>query len=82
MSIQMRPMLATVMVLVVGLGRSFSFFGKVQKQYQKLAQGDSAYWSLLDSIEQADNAEEDGSGGQVPHFNDSLVFDNVSFEYG
>ena len=30
--------LAMVMVLVVALGRAFAFFGKVQKQYQKLVQ--------------------------------------------
>ena len=73
--------LATVMVLVVGLGRSFSFFGKVQKQYQKLAQGDSAYWSLLDSIGEASGAEEDGGGGALPRFEHSLTFEDVSFDY-
>ena len=50
--------LPTVMVLVVTLGRAFSFFGKVQKQYQKLAQGESAYWAMMASIDAADAARE------------------------
>jgi ATP-binding cassette subfamily C protein len=73
--------LATVMVLVVGLGRAFSFFGKVQKQYQKLAQGESAYWSLLDSIGAADKAREKLDGGAMPRFERSLEMRNVAFSY-
>ncbi|MAT92010.1 MAG: ABC transporter permease [Halioglobus sp.] len=73
--------LATVAVLVVGLGRAFTFFGKVQKQYQKLAQGDSAYWALLDSIDEAENAQEAPSGGRQPTFSEALVFDGVVFNY-
>ncbi|GAB5450867.1 MAG: ABC transporter ATP-binding protein [Halioglobus sp.] len=73
--------LATVMVLVVGLGRSFTFFGKVQKQYQKLAQGESAYWSLLQSIEQAESADEDLAGGLAPNFEEKLALDAVTFRY-
>ncbi|MGB1139271.1 MAG: ABC transporter ATP-binding protein [Halioglobus sp.] len=73
--------LATVMVLVVGLGRGFSFFGKVQKQYQKLAQGESAYWSILDSIENAQRSREVAGGDKVPSFNERIVFANVAFDY-
>ncbi|MEZ5570337.1 MAG: ABC transporter ATP-binding protein [Halioglobus sp.] len=73
--------LATVTVLVVGLGRAFSFFGKVQKQYQKLAQGESAYWALLDTIEQAERAHESVAGGATPRFEKALTFDKVSFRY-
>jgi len=73
--------LATVMVLVIGLGRGFSFFGKVQKQYQKLAQGESAYWSILDSIENAQRSREVAGGDQVPNFNERIVFANVGFDY-
>ncbi len=73
--------LATVTVLVVGLGRAFSFFGKVQKQYQKLAQGESAYWALLDTIEQAEGHRESVAGGTAPEFKQALTFDNVGFQY-
>ena len=73
--------LPMVMVLVVALGRAFSFFGKVQKQYQKLAQGESAYWSLMDSINAANDAEENFDGGVPPKFEHSIVFENVNFDY-
>jgi ATP-binding cassette subfamily C protein len=73
--------LATVGILVVGLGRAFTFFGKVQKQYQKLAQGESAYWALVHSIEEAEKAEEDVTGGEIPSFQDALELDGVCFNY-
>jgi len=73
--------LPVVMVLVVALGRAFSFFGKVQKQYQKLAQGESAYWALLDSINDASNAEEHLGGDVSPHFETAIDFANVTFDY-
>ena len=73
--------LPTVMVLVVALGRAFSYFGKVQKQYQKLVEGESAYWSLTDAINAAEAAQEDLQGGIPPHFEHSLTMENVHFDY-
>jgi ATP-binding cassette subfamily C protein len=73
--------LPVVMVLVVALGRAFSFFGKVQKQYQKLAQGESAYWTLKAAIAAAGDAEEALAGGERPAFEQRIRFDRVSFEY-
>lgn len=73
--------LPVAMVLVVALGRAFSFFGKVQKQYQKLAQGESAYWALLDRIEAADTAEEHTGGDAIPRFDQAITFKDVSFDY-
>jgi ATP-binding cassette subfamily C protein len=73
--------LAMVMVLVVALGRAFTFFGKVQKQYQKLAQGESAYWSLRDSIAAADEAQEAMDGGATPTIERGIRFDQVGFDY-
>jgi ATP-binding cassette subfamily C protein len=73
--------LAMVMVLVVALGRAFSFFGKVQKQHQKLAQGESAYWSLMASIDAAAQAEEQVDGGIAPQFEQGLQFRDVVFSY-
>tara|TARA_R110002072_G_C7973164_1_gene535011 strand:+ start:3898 stop:5646 length:1749 start_codon:yes stop_codon:yes gene_type:complete len=73
--------LPTVMVLVVALGRAFSYFGKVQKQYQKLAEGESAYWSLTDAIKAAGAAQEDLQGGIAPRFEQALTLDNVYFNY-
>jgi ATP-binding cassette subfamily C protein len=73
--------LTTVMVLVVALGRAFSYFGKVQKQYQKLAQGESAYWAIIDSIDAAEQAQESLAGGTTPRFEKSLELVDVSFQY-
>jgi len=69
------------MVLVVALGRAFTSLGKVQKQYQKLAQSESAYWALLDRIEAAGNAEEHPGGSATPHFEHSIEFQDVHFSY-
>ena len=73
--------LPTVMVLVVALGRAFSYFGKVQKQYQKLVEGESAYWALTDSIAAAEAAEEHLGGGATPHFDRDLILSDVHFDY-
>ncbi len=73
--------LTTVMVLVVTLGRAFSFLGKVQKQYQKLVQGESAYWAMQDSIAAANDAREQLHGGSTPSLDSSIRFDQVNFAY-
>jgi ATP-binding cassette subfamily C protein len=73
--------LAMVLVLVVALGRAFSYFGKVQKQYQKLAQSESAYWSLMESIDTANAAREHIDSGISPHFEEAIHFEDVGFSY-
>ncbi|MEP4486574.1 MAG: ABC transporter ATP-binding protein [Halioglobus sp.] len=73
--------LPMVMVLVVALGRAFTFFGKVQKQYQKLAQGESAFWSIKEAIAAATDAEEVLTGGTPPQLRHGITFDNVNFNY-
>jgi ATP-binding cassette subfamily C protein len=73
--------LPTVMVLVVALGRAFTFLGKVQKQYQKLAQGESAYWAMLDSIAEATRAEEKLDGGTAATLEHHISFSNIGFDY-
>ena len=76
-----RMELTTVMVLVIALGRAFSFLGKVQKQYQKLVQGESAYWAMQDSIAAATSAEEQLHGGSAPDVTGGIRFADVSFSY-
>jgi len=74
--------LPMVMVLVIALGRAFAFLGKVQKQYQKLVQGESAFWALKHAIAEAQQAEEKLGNGVAPSFNERLEFRNVDFDYG
>lgn len=73
--------MATVMVLVVTIGRTFSFLGKVQKQYQKMVQGESAYWSMEKSIKDAVAAAESLKTGAQPVLDKGIRFRNVAFRY-
>jgi ATP-binding cassette subfamily C protein len=73
--------LATVMVLVLVLGKMLSQLGKVQKQYQKVVLGESAFWSLKKGIEEAKRAEEKLSKGARPTLARSVQLDGVSFSY-
>ncbi len=72
---------ATVMVLVVTLGRSFSFVGKVQKQYQSMVQSESAYWSIQKSIDEATASREHLDAGVAPCLTDAIEFRSVGFAY-
>ncbi|MBC7132382.1 MAG: ABC transporter ATP-binding protein [Roseovarius sp.] len=72
---------ATVLILAVALGRTFAFLGKVQKQYQKLAQAESAYWSLKETSARA-KAEQEHLGGHVaPTLERGIVLRDVRFAY-
>ncbi len=79
--VQFEMPLATVMVLVVVLGKMLSQLGKVQKQYQKMVIGESAYWSLKNSVEEARQAEEALGPGIVPTLVQSVQLDAISFSY-
>ncbi|HFD81473.1 MAG TPA: ATP-binding cassette domain-containing protein, partial [Gammaproteobacteria bacterium] len=73
--------LATVMVLVVALGRMLSQLGKVQKQYQKMVMGESAFWSMKNAINEAQAAEEVLGSGKRPTLDRSIQLEEVVFSY-
>ncbi len=73
--------LKTVLVLAITLGRGFGSLGKVQKQYQKLAQGESAYWSLQGSIDAATAAAEHLGAGRTPSLEQGIRIEHLSFSY-
>jgi len=73
--------LATVMVLVVVLGKMLGQLGKVQKQYQKVVMGESAFWSLKKGIQEAQQAEESLSTGTVATLEQSVQLNAVTFSY-
>ena len=73
--------LKTVLVLAVTLGRGFGSLGKVQKQYQKLAQGESAYWSLQGSIDAATAAAEHLGAGRAPTLEQGIRMERLAFAY-
>ncbi len=51
--VQFEMPFTTVLVLVLVLGRMLRQFSKVQREYQKLVIGESAFWSLQSTIDQA-----------------------------
>jgi ATP-binding cassette subfamily C protein len=71
----------TVTVLAIVLGKMLSQLGKVQKQYQKMVVGESAFWSLKDAIEEARHAEEYLGEGTTPTLDTSIRLDQVTFGY-
>lgn len=72
---------ATVLILAVTLGRAFSFLGKVQKQYQKLVQNDSAYWSLKETSHLAEQECEHLGGHLQPRLETGISLRKVDFLY-
>jgi ATP-binding cassette subfamily C protein len=72
---------ATVLILAITLGRAFNFLGKVQKQYQKLAQSESAYWSLKETSRRAQDEQEHLGGHVAPALNTGIALRDVSFAY-
>ncbi|MGD8673536.1 MAG: ABC transporter ATP-binding protein [Thiogranum sp.] len=71
----------TVLVLVVVLGRMLAQLGKVQKQYQKVVLGESAFWSMKAAIQQARTAEEHLGTGAIPSLQHNIKLQNVDFSY-
>jgi ATP-binding cassette subfamily C protein len=74
--------LASVVVLVILLGRVLGQMGKVQKQYQKMVTLESAFWSLRKSIKQAEKFREVLEGTEQPRLESAIRLDGVSFAYG
>lgn len=74
--------LATVMVLVVVIGQMVALLGKVQKQYQKSTIGESAYWSMRKTIEEAQREEEELPAGATPSIGTGIRLEHLGFRYG
>ncbi|MFV1972721.1 MAG: ABC transporter ATP-binding protein [Thiohalobacterales bacterium] len=81
MLVQYEMPLATVLVLVVVLGRMLKQLSKVQRQYQRMVIGESAYWSIKQTIEQARETEEQLVEGRAPALLHGIRFDSVHFNY-
>jgi ATP-binding cassette subfamily C protein len=64
--------LAEVMVLVFLLARVVKLLNKVQQQYQEMVILESAYWSLQDTIREAESASEPALGTQVPSLKEAI----------
>ena len=73
---------ATVMVLVLILGRMLAQFGKVQKEYQKVAVGESAWLALEKTIAQARMARDTQGGQLLPSLDEGIRLESVCLRRG
>ncbi len=73
--------LATLMMLVLLLGRMLNQIGNLQRWYQKMIISESAFWSLQDAVEKAKKAHEVMEGTKTPSFKSAIRFEEVSFSY-
>ena len=79
--VQYEMPLATVLVLVVVLGKMLKQLSKVQRQYQRMVIGESAYWSIKQTIDQARQTGEQLVEGRTPVLLHGIRFDSVHFSY-
>lgn len=80
--VQFQIELATVTFLTLVLMRLLKRGSKVQKEFQRMATCESAYWSLQETIDAAEAQREAAGGRQPPTFQREIVLEDVSFRYG
>jgi ATP-binding cassette subfamily C protein len=73
--------IAEVLVLVLVLTRVLLHLGKIQKHYQKMVAAESAYWSMLEAVQEADVKREEYSGVAPPPLDTSIELSGVGFSY-
>ncbi len=74
--------IAGVLVLIVLLVRVFGTLGKAQRHYQSMVTNESAYWSLMETIDDANQAHEAPSSGYAPVFSKEIQLDGIRFDFG
>jgi ATP-binding cassette subfamily C protein len=74
--------LAQVTVLAFLLLRIVKRLHKVQQDYQDMAIFESAYWSLTNTISEAERAREEDLGTEVPSLKYGVRYDRIGFAYG
>jgi ATP-binding cassette subfamily C protein len=80
--VYLRLPLSTTMVLVYLLARTVKQMYKVQQYYQEMVIYESAYWSLQQTIQGAEQAHESALGSQAPTLDRAIHLDQISFDYG
>lgn len=73
--------LATVIVLAVVCGRIIGALGQAQKEHQRMAACESAFWSLRATIAAAEAAREPDAGVAVPALRRAIELRDVRFAY-
>jgi ATP-binding cassette subfamily C protein len=82
MLVYLKMDLPKVMVLIFLMARMLTQAGKVQRKYQLMAIGESAYWSLQDKIDNALLQQEPKGGEITATLERGIVLDRVDFGYG
>ncbi len=73
---------ATVLMLVVLLGRIMGQMGKIQRWYQKMVTAESAFWSIHGTTQEALAEQEESHGSRPPSLEREIRLQDVSFSYG
>jgi len=74
--------LPNVIMLALLSERIISGTGKIQKEYQDMVGGESAFWSIRATIAEAESAREILPGTRPPRLAESISVDKVRFAYG
>lgn len=73
---------AALIVMIFLFYRIVGRFNYLQKQYQTMTRGESAFWSIYEQSSSAEAQQERREGGQTPPtLSRELTFDSVSFSY-
>jgi len=73
--------IAAMAVMLLLVQRTLDTLNKAQRRYQRVVVEESAYWSLMETIEKAEKAEEHTSGGALPTLERGVALRSLSFRY-
>jgi ATP-binding cassette subfamily C protein len=73
--------LASVMLLAFLLVRVLLYMSRMQREYQRMASCESAYWAMQAAIEGAKSESENPPDGAAPALARAIRFDGVGFRY-
>jgi ATP-binding cassette subfamily C protein len=73
--------ISLVFMLALVFIRMLTSLNKAQRQYQEMAENESAYWSLLSTVRAAEAEGETITGEKTPRLERSIIFRDVVFAY-
>jgi ATP-binding cassette, subfamily C, bacterial len=74
--------MAELVVMLFMLARVVGYLSKSQKAYQQVVVRESAYWALVQAIDDAHAQREPPGGERQPQLTQQLEFQNVSYAHG
>ena len=74
--------LNSLILMALLFGRTLSSLNKVQKQYQQMVAGESAFWSLRETIARAEAEREELPPGLLPSLHKAISLRSVTLSYG